>query len=341
MFFFGMAAIIGGKTRRMTDTAVLREAFANDQRGRGLAASTVHRRDGQLRRWLDWCEPAPGVWAAGPGDVRAWLDSRRMGPAARAGAISDLHELYRWAITEEATEVDPTVRVRRPRLAPGMPRPISEGAYAAAVLVAPAPMRAALLLAGMAGLRCCELSALRWADVDLAGGWAAIEGKGGRTRWAFLHPVVAEALAELDPAAPWVFASAGGGRTPTSSGVHVGEPLSAPGGRRAPPCTSCGIGPPLRAIATSPTRWRCEISSVTRRWPPRRSTPRCRLRRCGGWRWRCRRRCRDSPGCATHGQRSPLPRPYHGPTITSPTTHTATSTAPTHCSAVTRTARSG
>lgn len=62
-----------------------------------------------------------------------------------------------------------------------------------------------VLLGLYLGLRREEMASFRW-DC-LTDGWASIVGKGGRTRWVFLHPVLVEELrrAQAVTSSPWVF----------------------------------------------------------------------------------------------------------------------------------------
>ena len=102
-------------------------------------------------------------------------------------------------------DADPVARIARPRLPARLPRPIAEAEYALALVLAADPiLRAELLLAGMAGLRCCELARLRWSDVDLPGRTVRVSGKGDRDRIVPLHREVAEHLADMPRTAPFV-----------------------------------------------------------------------------------------------------------------------------------------
>jgi len=57
------------------------------------------------------------------------------------------------------------------------------------------------LMAGC-GLRCCEVAALRWDDVDLASGEARVIGKGSKERPVWLSVEVVRRLALLDTVTP-------------------------------------------------------------------------------------------------------------------------------------------
>lgn len=97
-------------------------------------------------------------------DIRERLDTIR-GAKSRACELSHLKSFYAWAIEYDHLDKDPTRRLRRPRLARGLPRPISESDLTSALLDAPPRIRPWLLLAGWAGLRACEIAHLRAEDL--------------------------------------------------------------------------------------------------------------------------------------------------------------------------------
>lgn len=97
-------------------------------------------------------------------EVRARLDTIDS-PAGRACELSHVRGFYQWAIEYDMLDADPTRRLRRPKLPRGLPRPISEEDLRSAMLDAPARIRPWFLLAGWAGLRCCEIATLRAEDL--------------------------------------------------------------------------------------------------------------------------------------------------------------------------------
>lgn len=116
-------------------------------------------------------------------DVESWLESRPLMPSSRADYLSYLHCFYEWAIREELTEHDPTVRVPVPRVPRRLPRPIGEGSLARAFMEADPRMMAMLALAAYAGLRCMEIADLCANDIL----WGSpvvviIRGKGDKDR---------------------------------------------------------------------------------------------------------------------------------------------------------------
>lgn len=186
----------------------IREQWRTWQRERGLAESTIRVRDLLLR---DLEDRGVALEAATLEDLRALLGARRLGPRGRYTLISHLACFYRWALSEGIVDRDPTCRLARPKLPRRMPRPIPETDYALALTVCADPvMRAMLLLAGMAGLRCCEIARLAWTDVDLSEAVIRVVGKNNRERFVPLHPAVVEHLVDMPRSSPWVAASSTG-----------------------------------------------------------------------------------------------------------------------------------
>jgi integrase/recombinase XerC len=183
-----------------TDTRTLWGEHALSLRRRGLADGTIRQRHYLVSAWFRWLElRGVGVFEADAEQVEQFLDAINRKPSARCCATSHVHMFYAWAITKGYTATDPTAGVIRPRLVPGLPRPIHATDLQLALVFAqegPAAdtrMVAALLLGAVSGLRCCELARLRWADIE--GGQARVLGKGSKER---MVPLNAETVAALD-----------------------------------------------------------------------------------------------------------------------------------------------
>ena len=112
--------------------------------------------------------------------------------------VSHLACFYRWALLEELIESDPTVRLERPKLRRGLPRPVASSDVRLALDQAPsAKVRAMVALAAFAGLRCGEIAGLDRNDVldrRRPPVIHVVHAKGGRERIVPAHPVVLEAL---------------------------------------------------------------------------------------------------------------------------------------------------
>jgi integrase len=94
----------------------------------------------------------------------------------------------------------------------GLPRPARWSAIHRALdLEADERVRLAIVLASACGLRRVEVARLRWDDVDVARGVVYVQqGKGGKTRWAFMPPESRSVFAAHDGAQGYVFAGRGG-----------------------------------------------------------------------------------------------------------------------------------
>jgi site-specific recombinase XerD len=169
-------------------------------RRRGLSAGTIGVRRYAVMNWLKWLElHGVGVFDADYEHVEMFLDAVPRKPASRAATTSHLHMFYKWARAHRLTDLDPTELVERPRSGVGLPRPIHDTDLQLALVFAQEGPKAdprteaALLLAAVSGLRCCELARLRWDDIT--GTQARVLGKGSKER---VVPLNAETLAVLD-----------------------------------------------------------------------------------------------------------------------------------------------
>lgn len=128
----------------------------------------------------------------------AWLDSRpTISPRTRYCDISHLAAFYKWAITEDLIDRDPTVKITRPKVHVGLPRPIATADLRIAIDQAPtAELRAMLKLAAYEGMRCFEIAQMQASDLldTHDPPLILIHGKGGKERLVPLH---ADALAAL------------------------------------------------------------------------------------------------------------------------------------------------
>lgn len=170
---------------------------------------TYSQRVNSLSSWLG----AQSLLEATTTTLEDWLDSHHVQPNTRAAYIAGAASFYRWALGNDLVDVDPAVKVARPQLQPGRPRPIADDALALALAEAPQSTRCMILLGALAGLRVSEIAGLRVEDLDLTKGLLeVVEGaKGGRTRFVPVHPVLAEGLRLLPlPRSGYVFRRADG-----------------------------------------------------------------------------------------------------------------------------------
>ena len=158
----------------------------------GLADGTIYHRTSILTRVQRECGPLLQVETA---ELRRWLD-RPLSDRARYTNISHLACFYRWALLEGHCAADPTMRLTRPKLRAGLPRPIPTDDLAHAIEQADGETRVMLTLAAYCGLRCCEIANLDGPDVHdrRKPGLLVVNGKGRKLRVVPLHPTAGRLL---------------------------------------------------------------------------------------------------------------------------------------------------
>jgi len=152
----------------------------------------------------------PGWRAATWRDVESYVDWRNVGPSTSRDVVSNLRAFYRWAGRDGHCDHDPTALVDAPKVPRRMPRPARADDIGQALEHATTRIAGMVALMAGCGLRCCEVAALTWDDVDLAAGSARVVGKGDRERQVWLSPDVVRRLAALDTAVGPVFLNAHG-----------------------------------------------------------------------------------------------------------------------------------
>lgn len=140
-----------------------------------------------------------------PGILEWWetRQQRRGGTLKAASSLaveqSHVRAFYAWAFSAGRIDHNPGQWIPRARQRKAQPRPTREADYARLVRAADPPMRRMLALGGMAGLRCAEIAALDWTDVDSDRGLIWVRnGKGGKDRSV---PLTADLAAILGPPA--------------------------------------------------------------------------------------------------------------------------------------------
>lgn len=210
---------------------------------RGYCTETIDSRMAIVRRYL---AAVPAWKRATPFDVEDFVGSQGWGPSTLRDAVSHIRQFYRWAIRHGHTTTDPTATVELPRAPRRLPRPARDVAISAAVHAADPMMTAILALMCGAGLRCCEVSALRWSDVDMIAGTVHVTGKFDRERVLEISPDVRRALAAIDAPGAHIF------RSPRDGAPLLTHPDQSARGRTPPVGASRVFGSP----ATTPFRYR-------------------------------------------------------------------------------------
>jgi site-specific recombinase XerD len=186
------------------------EEHLRHMRRRNLRPSTIRQRRYVLQRLTAHIAPLR-LDQVDLDALRAYIDERALvlGDVSRATEISHLSAFYRWCTLEGVVGVNPMLRLERPRVPLGRPRPIPDAALTVALEQAPAHrIRPWLYLAAYAGLRACDIAGLETENVGLhaepAIMWLVTKGGGMRSVAisVFLHDVLTESGL---PADGWLF----------------------------------------------------------------------------------------------------------------------------------------
>lgn len=182
-------------THATTNSTLIRRHLVDLDR-RSLSEGTTRRRRQVLERLSAHTDPRP-LLATTREEIQTMLDRARTGPRTRYQTISHIHCFYEWAIREDLTVHDPTLKIIRPKLPRLMPRPISDIDLEHALKQAPSMMRAWLTLAAYAGFRCCEITAMDVSDILFSEKLLLVRGKGRVERLVPMHAKVAAELQSL------------------------------------------------------------------------------------------------------------------------------------------------
>lgn len=190
--------------------------FALWLRANGCSERTIRDR---LEHIGDFTRHHPGFPNVRPMHVTAWLGREGYAQWSRATYYGHLRSYFTFALENDVIDVDPMARMRRPKVAHGIPRPLTPE-QVDLVLTASAGKRNAnvgawLTLGLYAGLRAHEIAKIRGEDVKQDSIY--VFGKGGTSAEIPTHPRV-WALALDRPRQGWWF--------PTSSAAGHITPLS-------------------------------------------------------------------------------------------------------------------
>lgn len=178
----------GGVSRCLNPEIIEHQRWL-EQQGRSQTTRDEYRnRVRALARWLEVRKST--LLTADATLLRQWRSSLTVGHGTVLGYVCAVRSFYRWAIWDRRITTDPTADLPLPRVRARRPRPIGEEQLVIAINEAPARIRQWLILAALAGLRACEIAALRREDIlDTADEPIMIvRGKGDKERIIPLSP---------------------------------------------------------------------------------------------------------------------------------------------------------
>lgn len=109
-----------------------------------------------------------------------------LAPATRAQRIAAVRSMAKWACRTGRLRTDPAGALDAPKRRRGVPRPTPERDVMTALECPDPRARLAVSLALLAGLRRCEVAALRWEELDIESrSIRIVEGKGGDCRTVY------------------------------------------------------------------------------------------------------------------------------------------------------------
>lgn len=178
----------------MTNVELI-DRFAGYQRLRGFSERTIGRRVWSLGV-LGEQMGGRSLLEASRDDVEAFLAGYRVAQT-RYSLRADVKAFFKWAISRDLVDVNPTDRIDSPRLPRRAATPLTRADLERVIEQATPRQRLCLILGAYAGLRISEIAALRYEDVRRDEGILVVRGgKGGKDR---VVPLAARIADELDP----------------------------------------------------------------------------------------------------------------------------------------------
>lgn len=200
----------GGITLSSTiaGTVNVLDLFIAEQRGRGLAETTIRNRESILR-YLEHTAGRP-LLDLSIYELRIYLGRKGIEDSSRRTIRAAMTAFYGFVYEEGFRLDNPTDRLAPVRVPKGKPRPFTlEQVIRMLECGAYRRTRAMILLGFYQGFRVSQIAAVHGRDIDLASNSIRTLGKGGKEGILPLHPLIAE-LALTMPADGWWFPARGG-----------------------------------------------------------------------------------------------------------------------------------
>lgn len=140
-----------------------------------------------------------GLDVATEREIRAWIWRDGLKASSRNNYYSAVVGFFRWAVDHAGVlNFDPTRRINRPKVPPGIPRVAPDDHVRRVLTEADDPFRLWAAIAAYEGARCIEIFRMRREDVTAAR-TTIPRGKGNKPRVVPTHPIVWTAVEPLPP----------------------------------------------------------------------------------------------------------------------------------------------
>lgn len=189
---------LGHRALRMSVPEAWAEPLSAFERylwAQGIAPTTI-RGWGEQLRTIARAFPSLGPFEITTDDLYEHMAGKRWARETRRARRVLLRTFYRWAVSTERAEVDPTAKMPKVKAGDPVARPATDEEYAGALGRA-GRWELALRMAAELGMRRAEVAVAHSADLmrDASGApWLTVHGKGGKVRRV---PIPAPLAAEL------------------------------------------------------------------------------------------------------------------------------------------------
>lgn len=183
-------------------SSALAESYLSELRALGYSAGTLRLRRWQLASWERHLAGKP-VGDANRDDVISYLNTCPPSISARRSRLGALTLFYAWGRLCGHFTAEPLLGLRKPKARRGVPQPIPDDLFHAALDAADPQLHDMLILARFAGLRCVEIASAHTRDLN--DGVLQVAGKGGHRDAIPAHPLIVSVYDR--PVSGWLFPS--------------------------------------------------------------------------------------------------------------------------------------